>query len=363
MSQRDKKRTMTEQLGAWLKGDLRMREERELYRAAREDPFLQEALQGYDRFPEGNHVDAVASIKGKLNKQKRRGLILPIRLAAAAASILILTASVWWLLQPAQGELAIAESTETIEELPQTVEESSSPIMADEEPATEEVPVETKAAQPAIEQKEVASKPQPQKKEVVEPEVAELSIEKEEALEEMALDVSPPSPPPPSPLPGEKISPAPAPVREETIASGQAAAKKKKSDQSDVSLRESTPYAPTAQSRRLQAPSAYNLIEQDQLTQAARPLGGFEALENYLDSAWQQPWKADSMLVEAPFIEVEFQVLKDGSLSDFRILKSVKPEEDSTFIQLLKNGPRWEYLNNELKQPVKVQYRYPQRND
>jgi hypothetical protein len=81
--------------------------------------------------------------------------------------------------------------------------------------------------------------------------------------------------------------------------------------------------------------------KRDQRFQPARPVGGFAALENYLDSVWQKPWKADSTLVEEPFIELEFQVLKDGTLSDFRILNSINVEEDSTFIQVLKNGPAW----------------------
>jgi hypothetical protein len=359
MSQRDKKRKLTEQLGAWLKGDLRLREERELYRTAQEDPFLQDALQGYDRFPEGNHSNTIAALKGKLKKQKRRGMILPIRIAAAAASILILTASVWWLLQPSQAELASAETTEKMEEQPSTAEEGIAPPMSDEEQMAKESE-KKEVLPPVIEQKEVASKPQIQKTEATKPEMAERP--KEEISEEMAMDVQPVSP---IVLPEEDINPPPpppAPVREEAVAAGQAAAKKK-SDQNNVISRESIPYAPIAKSRRMQAPSAYDLSEQDQLIQRARPVGGFAALENYLDSVWQKPWKADSTLVEEPFIELEFQVLKDGTLSDFRILNSINVEEDSTFIQVLKNGPAWEFVDPNMKQAVKVQYRFPKRNN
>lgn len=359
MSQRDKKRTASELLWAWLKGDLRSREERDLYRAAEEDPFLNEALQGYEHFPEGKHVERIHSIKSKLKKQKRRGIILPLRIAAVAASVLIVAVSMWWIIQPQNDDLASAESIEQAKELDaSTVEKQMTPVVADEQKTREPEPAEPIASEPAQKREKVSPKPQIEKKVQPEPELAEIEKEGVADMEELAMDVVPAPPPPVSPA--EAVKPVPPPAREESVAAGQAAAKKK-DVQEEMALREYEETRSSARSRRIQAPNAYMVPSQDMETQTARPVGGFFALENYLDSAWQKPWLNDTSGIAAQFIGLEFQVLKDGTLTNFLITDPSTPKADSSFIQLLRQGPKWEYVNPDLSQPVRVQYRYPQK--
>ena len=106
MSQKGKKQSVAELLKAWLRGDLQSRQEHDLYQATEDDPFLRDALQGYESFPEGQHSKRIDNIKNQLHQKKERRIILPIRIAAAAASILIVTMSVLWLTQSPQADLA-----------------------------------------------------------------------------------------------------------------------------------------------------------------------------------------------------------------------------------------------------------------
>ncbi len=362
MNQRDNKRSVSELLLSWLKGDLRSREERELYHAAKDDPFLNEALQGYEGLPEGKHLDRIASIKSKLNRQKKRGIILPIRIAVAAASIMLVAFSAWWIVQTPSSDLASAEPSEQVEEEASATEESMTPLVADEIQTEEPEPKKNTGIQLFKKQEDTSPKLPAIKLRPAEPEVAELEKEEEDEIEELALDISPPSPPPPSPtLPTEEIKPPPAPVREESVASGQSAAKKK-SDKKEITLQEYEQVTPSARSRQMQKPSALQVPVQDMEAQPARPLGGFDALENYLDSAWQKPWQKDSLTDAYEFIGLEFEVLKDGTLTNFLITNPSTPNGDSSFIQLLRQGPKWEYVHPNVTQPVKVKYRFPKKN-
>lgn len=364
MSQRDNNKTGVKLLWAWLKGNLRSRDERELYRAAQDDPFLKESLEGYQRFPEAKHIDRIERIKGKLGQQKKKGVILPIplRIAAAAASVLIVSASVWWILRPQQAELADMQSTESVQKEPVPAEDVISPAYADEEEVPELQVAEKKQIQPVPEQKGTTP-PVPQKKpEQPKPEIALKDEMKEDVLEEVAIDMAPspaaPLPPPPLEKPEEEIKPRTSPAREEKIETGRMAAKKKKED-AGIQLRENDQYSPIARSQKIQSPTAYQIPEQNQ---SAQPVGGFYALENYLDSAWQQASSEDSLLVKGNYIGLEFQVLRNGNLTNFMITNSINPYQDSLFIKTLQKGPKWEYVNPQLKEPVKVKYRYPVKN-
>ena len=90
---------MADQLRKWLAGDTGLKEEQELEQLSKEDPFLQEAMEGYRQFPEEDHAAALSKLKKRLQpkKQKGRSVYLYRSLRIAAAIALLLTTGMLWL--------------------------------------------------------------------------------------------------------------------------------------------------------------------------------------------------------------------------------------------------------------------------
>ncbi len=55
-----KDRDIIQMLKEWLSGDAGYQKERELSDMAQDDPFLADALSGYQSFPEGDHEGRIA---------------------------------------------------------------------------------------------------------------------------------------------------------------------------------------------------------------------------------------------------------------------------------------------------------------
>lgn len=106
-------------LRRWIQGDIDRDAENRLDRHAREDRFLEEALEGYRQFPEGKHQERLDRMREQLapNTQRDRkgGLVLfslPYRIAAAAAVVLAV-GLFWWLNPTNSTELAEAAKVES----------------------------------------------------------------------------------------------------------------------------------------------------------------------------------------------------------------------------------------------------------
>ncbi len=122
-----KDRDIIQMLKEWLSGDAGYQKERELSDMAQDDPFLADALSGYQSFPEGDHEGRIAQIRERLNKTEKRRLVPPIlwRIAAGGAIVIAAVFALRWVntdpLQPISQEMAETQS----------IEEESAP--ADEE--------------------------------------------------------------------------------------------------------------------------------------------------------------------------------------------------------------------------------------
>lgn len=82
-------------------------DERMLSKQAAEDPFLQDALEGLDAFPEGDHAARLERLQNHLQSRTQRRIIpLFVQRAAAAVLVLGLFGLGWWLLSDGQEQIS-----------------------------------------------------------------------------------------------------------------------------------------------------------------------------------------------------------------------------------------------------------------
>lgn len=72
----------------------------------------------------------------------------------------------------------------------------------------------------------------------------------------------------------------------------------------------------------------------------AEPMGGMQAFYKYLGDKIKYPAQARRMAVEGK-VFVEFVVNKDGSLTDFNVVKGIGAGCDEEAVEVLKNAPNW----------------------
>lgn len=96
----------------WVSGDVRRAEEQQLEQLAADDPFVAEAMEGYRRFPEGDHARQVTKLKADLRKryqkEDRKGVFYWYRIAAAVVLLIVAVGGFWWLNDGGMGESEMA---------------------------------------------------------------------------------------------------------------------------------------------------------------------------------------------------------------------------------------------------------------
>ena len=85
--------------------------------------------------------------------------------------------------------------------------------------------------------------------------------------------------------------------------------------------------------------------------------GGMQALKKFLGQNVTYPEDAYKQKIEGRVI-VEFTVKKDGSLSDFKVIRGVHPSLDSEALRVLKLQPRWN-PGKQRNQAVDVKFTVP----
>ena len=141
-------------LRQWLAGETDRKAERQLSQQAMDDPFLAEALEGFQQFPESNHPRAIQQLKTRLRQRtgKKKRLISYTwpRIAAAIALLLIAGATWWWTnsLQP-EADMALKEETApVIENQSDSSQEDAKLNLPQDGTATETLP-QAKPAEPS----------------------------------------------------------------------------------------------------------------------------------------------------------------------------------------------------------------------
>ena len=85
--------------------------------------------------------------------------------------------------------------------------------------------------------------------------------------------------------------------------------------------------------------------------------GGIPALMNFLGTNMKYPVEAQKKKIEGRVI-VSFVVEKDGSLSDYKIVRSIDPILDAEALRVAKLQKKWK-PGYEKGKPVRVQYTLP----
>jgi hypothetical protein len=118
----------------YLSGELDTRAMHELERRALDDPFLKDALEGYE-YAGGYQPEDIADLTNRLNGRTgvRRTKVISMRWMGVAASILIIcSAGGWWLYQTSQaGHVRVVQPAGTAEKAQQNPVEKKSQTATD----------------------------------------------------------------------------------------------------------------------------------------------------------------------------------------------------------------------------------------
>ncbi len=112
-------------------------------RAAAEDPFLAEALEGYRRFPESDHEQSVSRLRAAVRDRAGRRRVLLSYLGRAAAVAALLAAAVggvWWLIRDTPASGVAMEQTEASDTLLDRSAEAAPPQGSDNQTAASPQP-------------------------------------------------------------------------------------------------------------------------------------------------------------------------------------------------------------------------------
>ena len=91
--------------------------------------------------------------------------------------------------------------------------------------------------------------------------------------------------------------------------------------------------------------------------QAPTPKGGMKSFYEYIAKNLEYPATARRMQVEGK-VYIQFIINKDGSLTDFQVLKGIGGGCDEEAIRVLKSSPKWE-PGKQRGRPVKVKMSLP----
>jgi len=104
----------------WLSGDITWEEEKELRKEAANDSMLADAVEGYENFPESDHIEKIHHLNKRIRQQAASQTSrTPFPLRAIAASLVILVAAgLFWMvnqnvLQSSSENIAYQAPTET----------------------------------------------------------------------------------------------------------------------------------------------------------------------------------------------------------------------------------------------------------
>ena len=98
LNERDQ--NIVDALRRWITGDITRKEEIHLDQQAGEDPFLQEALEGYRRLPQANHQASLDRLRERLQPgaKKRKMPVVGFSYRIAAGMAILLAVGLFWYL-------------------------------------------------------------------------------------------------------------------------------------------------------------------------------------------------------------------------------------------------------------------------
>ena len=91
--------------------------------------------------------------------------------------------------------------------------------------------------------------------------------------------------------------------------------------------------------------------------QAPQPVGGMKSFYEYVSTNIRYPPMARRMLIEGK-VYIQFVINKDGSLTEFQVLKGIGAGCDEEAVRVLEGSPKWE-PGKQRGRPVKVKMSLP----
>ena len=93
-----KDQTFIQSLKGWLSGDAGLKQERELQQLAQDDPFMADALEGYQAVPEDDHLHKLQQLRNRLagKEEKKKGFPIWLRVAAGGAILVVALFALRW---------------------------------------------------------------------------------------------------------------------------------------------------------------------------------------------------------------------------------------------------------------------------
>ncbi|MEM1123011.1 MAG: energy transducer TonB [Bacteroidota bacterium] len=328
---------MTELFRKWISGDSSWEAEKKLRRKATKDPFLAEAMEGYDAFPEGEHAAAIRRLRVQLPTKKRRSVNKSFdwsRVAAAAALVGVI--SLLFYVQEQLNQPAIlrdnlpSAAAEPLQNMATPVPESEPAAADDVISLAEKMPVELpEKVLPKIKKKITplpaekigpANKPtkiqsvessSPENYAIVNDLIAEqetllvLSEEEMGALESSSADVA--------------------------VTTRARIARKQ--------VLPNTAFAPTS----TLVDSSIAAITNTKIA-APTPVGGFEAFTTYINEQLVYPAEAKEKGLERE-VEVRFYIDEEGKPYQVEVDSIGQDGLAKEAIRLILEGPKWQPVN------------------
>jgi cytoskeletal protein RodZ len=291
-----------------------------LERAALEDPFLADAIEGF-REMRPNLKEDIMEMQNKLSekkKEERKRRWIPI----AIALLLLLSFGGWFMFREdggGQQQIAKQEGSQpATQEMTQASQDSMANSGADNKAGT----------QSNANKDLTASKPDNTKAEESKPaEVASTKAAKAATGTEPATST--------------EVAPAAAPVASVDAAARKANESAKKTltapAKSEAELSKQADAQTAAPTARKKGAYQFETLE---MAKNVEPVTGWNAFAKYIQSNMQRPAGGMHGTVGTNFI-----VAPDGSISDIVVVKSLHPDYDKEAVRLLQNGPKWKASN------------------
>ncbi|MDR2138502.1 MAG: hypothetical protein LBP50_03000 [Tannerella sp.] len=266
----------------YIRGQRKGREAHRIEREAMRDPFLAEALEGFEAV-DGLHAERIMSIRKRLSSQMRRTYLRTGRLAAAAGLLLCLLAGSYFLLNrpPLSGRFV----------------------------AQNESPVETVAA-----------------------EIASPAPSRESSREYRKQKVAPPTEEVKKPSSPSPVAEDDSPKEKKAISAAE-----KDTPACEAVAREGKPMA---RIRTKVNHASEELIEKEAPLPVPEPQIGMKAYREYLAKELIHPSEGACAGVKGT-VEIRFRIDALGKPCDFTVKRSLCAKADREAIRLIEQGCRW----------------------
>lgn len=313
----------------YIQGFRKGKEANRLEREAMNDPFLNEAMEGYDLVP-GNHSEKIADLQRKVASHHSGKKINYLLISGVAAGLLIcISLGGYFLFKPGPVDL-YSNKVEINKE--QAIEEA--PAILSESERTREVMEDEKII-----------------KETSQYQSAPVIVQDEEMMSS-SVDVQ-------MEISEEKAEPEKFAVQADQVAED---VKEVVKDQKEVQASDITVQAIRQERAAESVSAAYMRIDQKALAKTSsvvllQPEAGMEEYKKYLKKNMVYP--ADTTNcgnMKGKAVDLQFKIDNKGRPYDIVVVKSICPAADKEAIRLLKEGGKWISLGKEDEALLSVEF-------